>query len=177
MHKSVLVNTLSDPGQTPSSCFVIRCSLFGPNHAIRYQLVRRSVPQWIRPPSTSSLRLLYKSCLPLPLVVCSRILSFYSLASFGPLRRSIFNMGILGRKAPPPTTINLGDASHPSTQSSGDPEKTNKEVQLENNTIGARARNIDPELERRVVRKLDWHVPPLVAFLCESQPCSRCKEY
>jgi len=78
-------------------------------------------------------------------------------------------MGILGRKAPPPTTIDLGDANHPSTQPSGDPEKLDKEVQLENDTIGARARNIDPELEKRVVRKLDWHVPPLVAFLCESR--------
>jgi hypothetical protein len=26
---------------------------------------------------------------------------------------------------------------------------------------------VDPELERRVVRKIDWHLPPLVAFLCE----------
>src|ERR1700722_10277972 len=77
------------------------------------------------------------------------------------------NMGILSRKAPPPTTVDLGDANHPSTQPSGDLEKSDKEVQLENNTTGARARNIDPELERRVVRKLDWHVPPLAAFLCE----------
>jgi hypothetical protein len=78
-------------------------------------------------------------------------------------------MGILGRKAPPLTTVDLGDANHPSTQPSGDPEKSDKEAQLENNTIVARVRNIDPELERRVVRKLDWHVPPLVAFLCESR--------
>ena len=66
-------------------------------------------------------------------------------------------MGILSRKAPPPTAVDLGD-----------PEKSDKEVQLEKNTVGAHARRIDPELERRVVRKLDWHVPPLVAFLCES---------
>lgn len=25
---------------------------------------------------------------------------------------------------------------------------------------------IDPELERRVVRKLDWHVPTLLGFFC-----------
>jgi hypothetical protein len=85
-------------------------------------------------------------------------------------------MGILGRKAPPPTTVDLGDAKPPSIQPSGDPEKSDKEVQLENDTIGARAHNIDPELERRVVRKLDWHVPPLVAFLCESG-YHGCKEY
>ena len=77
-------------------------------------------------------------------------------------------MGILSRKAPPPTAVDLGDATHPSAQASGDPEKSNKEVQLESNMTGARAHHIDPELERRVVRKLDWHVPPLVAFLCES---------
>jgi hypothetical protein len=77
-------------------------------------------------------------------------------------------MGILGRKALPPTAVDLGDANYLSTQPSSDPEKSDKEVQLESNTTGARARNIDPELERRVVRKLDWHVPPLVAFLCES---------
>jgi hypothetical protein len=76
-------------------------------------------------------------------------------------------MGILDRKAPPPTAVDPGDASRPSAQLTGDPEKYDKEVQLENKTVEARARHIDPELERRVVRKLDWHVPPLVAFLCK----------
>ena len=28
---------------------------------------------------------------------------------------------------------------------------------------------IDPELERRVVRKLDWHVPTLLGFFCMLQ--------
>lgn len=31
-------------------------------------------------------------------------------------------------------------------------------------TVAAAA--IDPELERRVLRKLDWRVPTLTAFLC-----------
>lgn len=31
-------------------------------------------------------------------------------------------------------------------------------------TVAATA--IDPELERRVLRKLDWRVPTLTAFLC-----------
>jgi hypothetical protein len=79
-------------------------------------------------------------------------------------------MGILSRKAPPPTALGLGDVKPSQAQLSGDPEKANKDVQLEGTTVGAQARHIDPELERRVVRKLDWHVPPLVAFLCESGP-------
>ena len=76
-------------------------------------------------------------------------------------------MGIFSRKAPPPTAVDLGNANNPSTQSTGDPEKADKDVQLEDTPAEAHARSIDPELERRVVRKLDWHVPPLVAFLCE----------
>jgi hypothetical protein len=76
-------------------------------------------------------------------------------------------MGFLSRKAPPPTALGLGDVKPSQAQLSGDPEK---DVQFEDTTVGAQARHIDPELERRVVRKLDWHVPPLVAFLCESGP-------
>jgi hypothetical protein len=79
-------------------------------------------------------------------------------------------MGFLSRKAPPPTALGLGDANPSPAQLSGDPEKANEDVQLESTTVGAQAHHIDPELERRVVRKLDWHVPPLVAFLCESGP-------
>jgi hypothetical protein len=118
--------------------------------------------------STPSPRLVYKGAFTCHLLVWSPILTFYYLALFGPLRQSSFNMGILSRKAPPPTTVDLGDAIHSSTQASEDPEKGDKEVQLENNTTGVHTHHIDPELERRVVRKLDWHVPPLVAFLCES---------
>lgn len=76
-------------------------------------------------------------------------------------------MGIFSRKAPPPTTVDMGDATDPSNHPVVDPEKVDKDVQLENNILPAHSR-IDPEAERRVVRKLDWHVPPLVAFLCES---------
>jgi len=140
-----------------------------PQPCIRYHLVRRPVPQWIRPPSTSELRLLYKAAFPSDSLCVPEFFHSIPLSHSVPLRRSTFNMGILGRKAPPPTTLDLDDAKHPSTQLPGDPEKSDKEVQVENDTIGTRAHNIDPELERRVVRKLDWHVPPLVAFLCESR--------
>jgi hypothetical protein len=82
----------------------------------------------------------------------------------------LLNMGILSRKAPLPTAIDTGDDKNSPAPLSGDPEKTNDDAQLENSTIGAHDHNIDSELEKRVVRKLDWHVPPLVAFLCESKP-------
>ena len=126
------------------------------------------MPQVGQASSTPSPRLVYKDAFTCHLLAWSPILTLYSLALFGLLRQSSFNMGILGRKAPPPTAVDLGDAIHPSTQASEDPEKGDKEVQFENNTTGVRTHHIDPELERRVVRKLDWHVPPLVAFLCES---------
>ena len=32
------------------------------------------------------------------------------------------------------------------------------------------ATTIDPELERRVLRKLDWRVPTLMAFFCTTCP-------
>jgi hypothetical protein len=78
-------------------------------------------------------------------------------------------MGILGRKAPLPTAVGPADANNPSTQPSGDTEKATKDLQLEDTTIGAHTHHIDPGLERQVVRKLDRHVPPLVASLCKSE--------
>ena len=77
-------------------------------------------------------------------------------------------MGMFSRKGPPPAVVDPGQATDSSSRPSGDPEKADKDVQLENTNIAARP-HIDPELERRVVRKLDWHVPPLVAFLCTSR--------
>lgn len=66
-----------------------------------------------------------------------------------------------------PAAVDQSDDSTPSAQSSSDPEKTTKHVQVESTPSGPRAQGIDPAVERRVVRKLDWRVPPLVAFLCE----------
>lgn len=76
-------------------------------------------------------------------------------------------MGFLSRQDPVPTAVDQSDASTPSAQPSSDPEKTTKHVQVESAASGPRAQGIDPAVERRVVRKLDWRVPPLVAFLCE----------
>ena len=76
-------------------------------------------------------------------------------------------MAILSQEAPQPTAMDLDDANNPSAQSSGDPEKARKDIQREDAVIKPRSHSIGPELERRVVRKLDWHLPPLVAFLCE----------
>lgn len=76
-------------------------------------------------------------------------------------------MGILSHKAPPPTALGLDDAGQPPRQPSGDPEKANTDVQHEDGVVVEHTHDVDPELERRVVRKLDWHLPPLVGFLCE----------
>jgi hypothetical protein len=66
-----------------------------------------------------------------------------------------------------PVAVDQSDDSTPSAQPSSGPEKTTKHVQVESTTSGSRDQDIDPAVERRVVRKLDWRVPPLVAFLCE----------
>lgn len=86
-----------------------------------------------------------------------------------------FNMGILSRKAPPPTALDLGDASQPPVKASGDPEKVSTDIQHEDRIIVEHTQAVDPELERRVVRKLDWHLPPLVAFLCKPGPLNYCR--
>ena len=76
-------------------------------------------------------------------------------------------MGILSRKAAPPTALALGDACQPATQQFDDLEKAATNVQDPDSIMAEQTHAVDPEVERRVLRKIDWHLPPLVAFLCE----------
>lgn len=47
--------------------------------------------------------------------------------------------------------------------SAGNPDE--KEHELHEHEQSSAAATMDPELEKRVLRKIDWHVPPLVTFL------------
>lgn len=79
-------------------------------------------------------------------------------------------MGLLDRKDPPQITDN-GSAVIPSVPPA-DPEKPSIEDHLEGSRDGTPHNYIDPDVERRVVRKLDWHVCALVTGLCKSDHCS-----
>lgn len=81
-------------------------------------------------------------------------------------------MGIFGRGNPSPAT-GVGEANAPSVATSTDPEKPSIEDRREDSQDGVVANNIDLEAERRVVRKLDWHVPPLVTALCMCSPLQK----
>jgi hypothetical protein len=61
-------------------------------------------------------------------------------------------MGILDKKVEAPTPID--SVAHE--------KNTSSELEM-----GHSQPHIDPEIEKRVVRKLDWRVPPLVASLCK----------
>jgi hypothetical protein len=83
-------------------------------------------------------------------------------------------MGLFKSPREPPVTAGLVDPrmggqteGEPKTDSmaTGDVEKSGVVEKDGGPTTEAR---IDPELERRVVRKIDYHVPPLVTFLCTS---------
>ena len=65
-------------------------------------------------------------------------------------------MGILSKKVEPPTSTAL-------VEEDAAMQEKNMSSELENAHPTPR---IDPEMEKRVVRKLDWRVPPLVASLC-----------
>ena len=74
-------------------------------------------------------------------------------------------MGIVGRatRDEPATTI-------APVESASDPEKA--EIKAEGNSDGSRSpagATVAPAVEKRVVRKLDKHLTPLVAFLCTSR--------
>ncbi|KAJ4509233.1 hypothetical protein HRR78_006134 [Exophiala dermatitidis] len=71
-------------------------------------------------------------------------------------------MAILKTTPAAPTAINPERSDSMEHAPAGDVEKELTSVQKE--SAGASPR-IDPELERRVVRKIDWHVTPLVTFL------------
>ncbi|KAL2392343.1 MFS transporter prlL [Exophiala dermatitidis] len=71
-------------------------------------------------------------------------------------------MAILKTTPAAPTAINTERRESMEHAPAGDVEKELTSVQKE--SAGASPR-IDPELERRVVRKIDWHVTPLVTFL------------
>jgi hypothetical protein len=84
---------------------------------------------------------------------------------FSPVRLATVSatMGFVGKKDPSEDGIHRA----PSDQ---DVEKTVPDHQesghVQPGTMTSTA--IDPELERRVLRKLDWHVPTLMAFFCRS---------
>ena len=72
-------------------------------------------------------------------------------------------MGIFRSTDPAPTGADprLSDQTDPGAV--GDLEKDSKAAQDETAAPSVR---IDPELEKRVVRKIDTHVTPLVTFMC-----------
>ena len=73
-------------------------------------------------------------------------------------------MGLFPRSdSPPQDAIESAPASDPERQATPPKEAEAPEVQLA-------VVNIDPEVEKRLVRKLDWNVVTLVAFLCNFPP-------
>ena len=77
-------------------------------------------------------------------------------------------MGLFSAKKQAPTAVNLAGYSRP-TQPPVDPEKgTADERDVAEG--GAQQHRVDPSIEKRVVRKLDLTVTPLVAGLCK---CSK----
>lgn len=80
-------------------------------------------------------------------------------------------MRFLNHNSPsPPMSVPPKDGLPPA-RSFVDPEKAPSADKLEGAPIGTHLVSIDPEEEKRVVRKLDWHVPPLVSFLCTCGGC------
>ena len=77
-------------------------------------------------------------------------------------------MGLLSRfeREPPATTTDYVEEVVPSPPL--DVEKARGETQDEGNPAGHH-HHFDPEAEKRVVRKLDWRVTPLVSALCMSK--------
>ena len=74
-------------------------------------------------------------------------------------------MAIFKTKAVAPTATDLRDNGAPAApDSSIDAEKVVSDNLEES---GGGQHKMDPELEKRVVRKLDWRVPPLVSGLCK----------
>ena len=65
---------------------------------------------------------------------------------------------------PPPTATNVADDI-------GDAEKSYETVNLENTAANDPQRHpdLDPVLEKKLLRKLDWNVVLLVTLLCELQ--------
>ncbi|KAL9091258.1 MAG: hypothetical protein Q9165_004892 [Trypethelium subeluteriae] len=73
-----------------------------------------------------------------------------------------------GKGQPPPTAANLADQAETVEHDVDvDVEKTYDTIQLENASVDAPIRhpNIDPALEKKVLRKFDWHVISLLTFL------------
>lgn len=74
------------------------------------------------------------------------------------------NMAIFKATHRAPTAINPGVNSQVDEATAVDAEK---DVTLQQESAAGNVR-ADPALEKRVVRKLDYHVTPLVTFLCKS---------
>ena len=73
-------------------------------------------------------------------------------------------MALFKTKQVPPTAINPAPNVNRETPASTNVEK-NYSAELKESAVYAGVR-IDSEIEKRVVRKLDLHVTPLVTFLC-----------
>ena len=77
-------------------------------------------------------------------------------------------MGLLTAKKILPTATDLARYDGSAQTTSGDPEKGSSE---EHDVAGAGTphHRVDPAIEKRVIRKLDMTVTPLVAGLCEKK--------
>lgn len=74
-------------------------------------------------------------------------------------------MGIIKAKQVPPTAVPSDARMSGQTQQDTAGPDVEKDGVLENQ-VSQRRVQIDAEIEKRVVRKIDYHVPPLVTFLC-----------
>lgn len=74
-------------------------------------------------------------------------------------------MGIFSVKPVRPTATDIQEDDG-ALAFSTDSEKVGTATPVEGGNTAQHIAN--PELEKRVVRKLDWHVPPLVSVLCMS---------
>jgi len=73
-------------------------------------------------------------------------------------------MGIFKPRQAPATPVSAEDL--PSTQAEQNIARdVEKDGVLQNEATGQNVR-AHAEMEKRVVRKIDYHVPPLVTFLC-----------
>ena len=73
-------------------------------------------------------------------------------------------------RSAPPTATDLADEKRASSFQS-DPEKSTHGL---SDQEVPHSHHVDPDLEKRVIRKMDWRVVPLVAALCEvGQRCTR----
>lgn len=71
-------------------------------------------------------------------------------------------MGFFGKSEPSEDDIQIAPPVQDAEKRDFSQEENGRRIQ----PLAVTATSIDPELERRVLRKLDWRVPPLTGFLC-----------